>query len=208
MTPRKVQNPLALAVLACLWERPMHPYEMATTLKERHKHESIKLNYGSLYTVVDALVGARLIEARETVRESRRPERTVYELTAAGAAELETWLADLLGTPVKEFTRFEAALSLMAALPPDRVAGLLEERMRRLEAEEARLAAAIEGAASEGVPRLFLIEAEYALSMREAERAWVGKLVRLVRGSPSFTKLWKEAHATRAKRRGRGPQRR
>ena len=31
MTKRQVSNPLALAALACLFERPMHPYEMATT---------------------------------------------------------------------------------------------------------------------------------------------------------------------------------
>ena len=41
-------NPLALAVLALLFERPMHPYEMAATLKQRHKGESIKIRYGSL----------------------------------------------------------------------------------------------------------------------------------------------------------------
>ena len=46
-------NPLALAVLALLFERPMHPYEMAATLKQRHKEDSIKLRYGSLYTVID-----------------------------------------------------------------------------------------------------------------------------------------------------------
>ena len=33
----------------------MHPYEMSTTLRERHKEESIKLNYGSLYSVVSSL---------------------------------------------------------------------------------------------------------------------------------------------------------
>ena len=59
---RKVSNPLALAVLACLFERPMHPYEMASTMRERHKDESIKLNYGSLYTVTESLQRHRLIE--------------------------------------------------------------------------------------------------------------------------------------------------
>jgi hypothetical protein len=32
-----------LAVLALLFERPMHPYEMGVILKQRHKEESIKL---------------------------------------------------------------------------------------------------------------------------------------------------------------------
>ena len=52
---QRPSNPLALAVLALLFERPMHPYEMAATLKHRHKHESIKLRYGSLYTVIELL---------------------------------------------------------------------------------------------------------------------------------------------------------
>ena len=75
---RSITNPLALAVLACLHERPMHPYEMAATMRERGKEQSIKLNYGSLYTVVDSLAKNGLIEAVEARREGRRPERTVY----------------------------------------------------------------------------------------------------------------------------------
>ncbi len=62
---RSTSNPLALAVLACLHERPMHPYEMASTMRERGKEQSIKLNYGSLYTVVDNLAKHGLIEAME-----------------------------------------------------------------------------------------------------------------------------------------------
>ena len=52
---RNRNNPLALAVLICLYERPMHPYEVATTLRQRQKHESVRLNYGSLYAVVASL---------------------------------------------------------------------------------------------------------------------------------------------------------
>src|SRR5215471_17205130 len=106
-------NPLALAVLALLFERAMHPYEMGVILRQRHKEESIKLRYGSLYTVIDFLLKGGLIIARETVREGRRPERTVYELTPAGAAQLRAWMADLLAQPVKEYPQFEAALSLL-----------------------------------------------------------------------------------------------
>ena len=84
----KHQHPhslLALAVLALLFERPMHPYEMAATMRERHKEESIKLRYGSLYTVVETLQRDGLIEPHETSRDGRRPERTVYTLTDAGS---------------------------------------------------------------------------------------------------------------------------
>ena len=91
MSRRRVSNPLALAVLACLSERPMHPYEISTTLRGRGKEHSVKLNYGSLYSVVEPLQRHGLISSRETTREGRRPERTVYEITAAGVDEFEDW---------------------------------------------------------------------------------------------------------------------
>ncbi len=43
----------------------MHPYEVAQTLRSRAKHESIRLNYGSLYGVVE------LLERRGFVRAPR-----------------------------------------------------------------------------------------------------------------------------------------
>ncbi len=130
---RKVANPLALAVLATLRERPMHPYEMATTMRSYGKERSIKLNYGSLYTVVDNLAKHGLIEAIGARREGRRPERTVYQLTDPGRAELEDWMSELVATPVKEYPQFEAALSELAVLPPARVLELLRDRASALE---------------------------------------------------------------------------
>ena len=103
--PTRPSNPLALAVLALLFERPMHPYEMGVILKQRHKEESIKLRYGSLYTVIELLLRRAFIAARETGRDGRRPERTVYEITPAGRDELRTWMAELIAEPVKEYPR-------------------------------------------------------------------------------------------------------
>src|SRR5215470_13525176 len=111
----RLANPLALAVLALLFERPMHPYEIAATLRERHKEESIKLRYGSLYTVIELLQREGFIVAQETEREGRRPERTLYAITPGGEAEMRDWLGALLRDPMKEYPQFEAALSLMPA---------------------------------------------------------------------------------------------
>src|SRR6478736_354452 len=85
MTRRRVNNPLALAVLGCLAERPMHPYEISTTLRTRGKEKSIKLNYGSLYSVVDSLQKHGLIQPKETIRAGRLPielrsERTTIDI--------------------------------------------------------------------------------------------------------------------------------
>ena len=132
---RKVSNPLALAVMALLYERPMHPYEMVSVMRERGKHESVRLRYSSLYSVVEALVREGLISPRETVREGRRPERTVYELTDEGRVEFLRWLRELLSDPAKEYTQFAAGLTFLPALLPDEAAELLDERVRRLEEE-------------------------------------------------------------------------
>jgi DNA-binding PadR family transcriptional regulator len=195
---RKVNNPLGLAVLALLKEKPMHPYQMATTLRARAKEESIKINYGSLYSVIGVLEREGLVLARETVREGARPERTVYGLTAKGARELVEWMSELLSAPTKEYPRFEAALSLMPVLPPDDVARLLAQRVERLGAEVATLRSTLEGVRTQGLERLFLIESEYAIAMREAERIWVISLVELIRGSRDFTRTWRAFHAPRS----------
>ncbi len=158
MSRRRVNNPLALAVLGCLTERPMHPYEISTTLRTRGKEHSIKLNYGSLYSVVGSLEKHGLITSRETVRDGRRPERTIYEITPEGSSEFEDWLAELISTPVRNYTSLEAGLSLMPGLPPAEVARLLEDRVVALRIELGGIAAAEQVADEMGLPEVFSVE--------------------------------------------------
>ena len=172
---RAVSNPLALAVLVQLFEAPMHPYEMAATMRSRGKERSIKLNYGSLYTVVNNLAKHGLIEAMSAGREGRRPERTVYQITEAGRKEVEDWMAELVAVPVKEYPQFEAALSELPVLSPGRALELLRDRVSALEQAIADVRAEL--AELTWLPRLFVLEAEYHLEMREAELAWVRRLV-------------------------------
>lgn len=182
MTPkRKVSNPLALAVMALLFERPMHPYEMVSTMRGRGKHESVRLRYSSLYSVVEALEREGLILALETRREGRRPERTIYGLTEAGRSDFLGWLRELVREPIKEYTQFAAGLSFIPALPPDEAEALLEERVRLLEEEVGEMRSRLNEAEDHGVARLFLIEHEHELVLREAELGWVRELIRKIR---------------------------
>ena len=194
---RKVSNPLALAVMALLYERPMHPYEMVSVMRERGKHESVRLRYSSLYSVVEALVREGLISPRETVREGRRPERTVYELTGEGSVEFLRWLRELLSEPAKEYTQFAAGLTFLPALPPEEAVELLDERVRRLEAEIEEMRAHLDSVMEQGLPRLFLIESE--LIVREAELRWVRELVREISdGTLGGMAEWEGFHPERA----------
>ena len=193
---RKVGNLLALSLLTLLTERPMYPYEMATQLRERGKDSAIKINWGSFYTVVQNLEKYGFIEAVEIAREGRQPERTTYQITDAGRAELMDWLRELLSVPEREHTRFEAALGESAVLPPDELIALLRERLAVLEKANNRHQAELETLVIQ-LPRLFLIESEYYLAQRRAEEEWVrGLLAELTSGTFPGLEDWRRFHET------------
>jgi DNA-binding PadR family transcriptional regulator len=201
--PRGRGNPLALAVLACLAERPMHPYEMAATMRTRGQDASIRLNYGSLYGVVETLLKRGLIEEQEVMREGRRPERTVYRITEDGRAEVDDWLSELLGTVAKEFPQFEAGLSLMAVLRPERVVDLLDQRVTKLQERLSELEALVDAATANGVPRVFLVEMDYERAVVEADCTFTEQLARDIEsGRLDGVEFWKQVHAEWEKERG------
>ncbi|MFD0506990.1 PadR family transcriptional regulator [Streptomyces chiangmaiensis] len=193
---RRLGNPLALAVMVLLTEKPMHPYEIAQTLRRRGKDTSLKINYGSLYTVVQNLQKHGFVEVAEVQRQGNRPERTLYGITDAGREEATEWLSDLLAVPAQEYPIFESALSLMAVLHPDEVARLLEERLDTLVVQAASARGGLEKL-YETLPRLFLVETEYKLHMIEAEAGWVrGFLEEIGSGTLPGVKEWRAFHET------------
>jgi DNA-binding PadR family transcriptional regulator len=177
----------------------MHPYEVAQTLRQRAKHESIRLNYGSLYSVVEGLERSGLVTAREAVREGRRPERTVYEITDRGARELVDWLSELVSTPAKEYLQFEAALSLLPVLSPEEAVLLLSARADALRLQIPMRRAARASVESAGIPRLFTIEDEYVEVLHQAELEWVERLVKEIEnGSLEGIEMWRGWHVSLA----------
>ena len=200
---RKVSNPLALAVLALLTERPTHPYDMGRTMRERNQEASIKLNYGSLYSVLEQLLRAGFVAKRETLRDTARPERTIYEITDAGRDELHDWMAELVSTPAKEFRAFEAALALLGILVPEEAVRLLTLRRQRLEARIAEQRAGIDALVAGGLHPFFLIEGEYRLALEIAEKAFVDRLLRTLEDQDLLA-MWRGFHEQSAKARKDG----
>lgn len=186
-------NPLALAILVYLGERPRHPYEIASDMRMRHQHDSIKLNYGSLYSVIANLEKHGLIEVQETMREGKRPERTVYTITDAGRRESVDWLSELLSAPVKEYHDFEAALSLIGALPPDEVADLLRKRLSALEFQLRSRGVLLDSRDPDALPRMFVLENEYTQALLAAERDFVAGLIAdIEQGSLEGIDAWRQ----------------
>jgi DNA-binding PadR family transcriptional regulator len=192
---RKVSNLLALAVLSYLSQQPMHPYELGRTLREHGDARSIKFNHGSLYMVVGQLAKAGYIAEVETSRAGQRPERTVYALTDAGRAEFHDWLRELVAEPQHEYPHFVAALSLIAALPPGDVVGLLRHRLDQLHQARAEIRGLIDTTLARGVPELFLVEEEYRLALLAAETAFVEEFIgKITDPGTDWGTLWAQFH--------------
>lgn len=173
---RKVSNPLALAVLAHLVMGPQHPYELGKQLKETGKDRNIKFNRGSLYMVVEQLRKAGFVAEQETVKDTQRPERTVYALTDEGRAELYDWMRELVRDPVHEYPQFGVALSLISVLDPVEAGELLRARADALTRDLDDTRAMVGKATGDGVEWIFLVEEEYRMSLLEAELRLVEKL--------------------------------
>ena len=188
-------NPLALAVLVSLYEKPMHPYEVAQTLRSRAKQESVRLNYGSLYAVVDALERKGFIKATGTVREGKRPERTVYEITDDGSREMNEWMTELISTPAKEYPAFMAGLSFLPSLPPDEALAALRSRGEALKVKLAAMRGAMKVAKDAGLPRIFELESEYEEQQLRAELKFVTGLVdEMASGELEGLDMWRMFH--------------
>jgi DNA-binding PadR family transcriptional regulator len=172
------RTPLALAVMNLLMERPMHPYEMKLKMKERGHDQVIRLKGGSIYDTVERLEEGGFIVSQAPSREGRRPERTVYSVTETGRDEITAWLRELLAQPVNDYPQFAAALAFFAALDKEEVVQLLRLRTGLLESQIAGTERGLENwTTNMGIPRLFLIEAEYGVAMQRAELTWVRALI-------------------------------
>ncbi|MEO8745840.1 MAG: PadR family transcriptional regulator [Candidatus Dormiibacterota bacterium] len=169
-------SPLALSILELLDERPMHPYELASTMRTRHHDEFIRLNFGTLYHTVDGLERDGWIVPLEREKEGRRPERTIYQLTDSGREQLVRAISELLAHPRREYPHFSAGLMFMHHLDAGDAGANLRERSAALDAVAQKLGRIMGELRGAGVTRLALIELEHKIAMLEAESRWVREL--------------------------------
>jgi DNA-binding PadR family transcriptional regulator len=80
-------------LLALLAGEAAHGYELRARLQLALGPLAEALNQGQVYVTLNRLDKAGLVTS-ERVGQSDRPDRKVYELTAAGRARVEEWLED------------------------------------------------------------------------------------------------------------------
>lgn len=185
------RSPIALAVLAMLYEAPMHPYLMQRLIKERGKGLVINVaQRASLYQTIQRLEREGLICARQPLRDQGRPARTVYEIADVGRTTLFAWMREILSAPAMEYPEFPAAVSFLALLPPEDVLEQFELRAVAIREALAGLDRGM-GEAAQTVPRLFLLEGEYLRAVQSAELAWVEAVIDDLRaGRLTWSEAW------------------
>jgi DNA-binding PadR family transcriptional regulator len=163
-----------MVVLALACEEPMHPYRMQTLIKQRGKDQIANVaQRNSVYQTIAALLRAGLIAVVETARPDRRPERTVYEATETGRQALRSWVRSSLSTVAREFPEFPAALSTLYGVEgPEDLRALLEARLAALEPRLADREKPLPA-----IPRVFLLDTEYATAVVRAEVQWLRSLI-------------------------------
>jgi DNA-binding PadR family transcriptional regulator len=174
-------SPLALSILELLDEGEMHPYELATKMRERHHDEFIRLNFGSLYHTVEALERSGWIVPAEREKEGRRPERTIYRLTDSGRRVLVQVVGEILAQPKREYPHFAAGLMFMHHLSAAEAGDHLARRAAALGGVIEKLTRIMGELRAADVRRLSIVELEHKIAMLEAERTWVGKLEQEIR---------------------------
>ena len=176
-TRTRPKDMVALTTLGLLSEQPCHPYEIQRLLIDRHKGYAVGKTR-ALYRAIEELEALGYIEQLETSREGRRPERTVYQITAEGRDELENWLADLLASPVDEHPAFNIAVGLLGYITQERAETALAMRVVSLQARLVALDVSLKLAQDDlGLPRLVLLELEHAMALAAAELGWVRSLI-------------------------------
>lgn len=99
-------------VLAMLAKEPSHGYELRARLKQALGPVGEDLNAGQVYVTLTRLEKAGLVVSAQNPGQPERPDRKVYELTAAGQHRVAEWLAEV-SWPRPDLT--ELHLKLIAA---------------------------------------------------------------------------------------------
>ena len=120
---------MKLVILGLLMEANRHPYEIRQIMKERGMHNYMKLQDGSLYYAMDQLKKDGHVEALEVVRESNRPEKTIYQVTDTGRKKFQEMLLEQLHEEIKFYHPLYVALPFTVHGDQDKIAEILEHKI-------------------------------------------------------------------------------
>jgi DNA-binding PadR family transcriptional regulator len=176
-----VQQEVVLALLA---KEPSHGYDLRARLKQALGPVGDDMNAGQVYVTLTRMEKAGLVTSAAAPGASeQRPDRKIYELTAAGQQRVAEWLAEV-SWPKPDLTEFHLKLIAAAAArlgdPLAIVDAQRRELLRRL--RDAQRAAMAEPDASSAALLLegIVLRLQADLRWLEAcERTWTTRRNRI-----------------------------
>ena len=102
------------AVLAMLAKEPSHGYQLRARLRQALGPLGEAMNDGQVYVTLTRLEKAGLVTAEQSAGRPERPDRKMYELTAAGQQRVAEWLAEV-SWPKPDLAEFHLKLIAAAA---------------------------------------------------------------------------------------------
>jgi DNA-binding PadR family transcriptional regulator len=171
-----VQQEVVLALLA---KEPSHGYQLRARLRQALGPLGDTMNDGQVYVTLTRLEKAGLVASEQAAGVADRPDRKVYELTAAGQQRVASWLTEV-SWPKPDLAEFHLKLIAAAAAgladPLAIVDAQRRELLRRLrDAQRAAMAEPARSAAGlllEGI----VLRLQADLRWLEAcERNWTGR---------------------------------
>jgi DNA-binding PadR family transcriptional regulator len=171
-----VQQEVVLAMLA---KEPSHGYELRARLQQALGPLGEGMNAGQIYVTLGRLEKAGLVSCERSAGVAERPDRKMYELTAAGQQRVAAWLGEV-SWPRPDLAEFHLKLVTAAAArladPLAIVDGQRRDLLRQLrDAQRAAMAEPDQSAAGlllEGI----VLRLQADLRWLEAcERTWTSR---------------------------------
>jgi DNA-binding PadR family transcriptional regulator len=106
-----VQQEVVLALLA---KEPSHGYQLRARLRQALGPLGDTMNDGQVYVTLTRLERAGLVASEQAAGVADRPDRKVYELTAAGQQRVAGWLTEV-SWPKPDLAEFHLKLIAAAA---------------------------------------------------------------------------------------------
>ncbi|QNG59053.1 PadR family transcriptional regulator [Bacillus sp. PAMC26568] len=120
---------MKLVILGLLMERDVHPYEMKQTMEQSHMDHFIKLQKGSLYYAVEQLLKNDYIEIADVIKDSNRPDKTIYRITESGKKQFHKLILEELSSESNLYHPLFTGVAVALHGNPQEAADILEKRV-------------------------------------------------------------------------------
>jgi DNA-binding PadR family transcriptional regulator len=158
---------MRMPLLALLAKEPAHGYELKSQLEQIFGEAYPSPNIGQIYVTLQRLERDGLVRSQDVVQ-ATRPNKRVYELTAAGREALASWIDRASEGPRVRDDFFMKLVLSQSAGSTDRMA--LLNRQRRHYLGQMRGLSSLAASASQPIARLLI---EGAMLHLQADLDWL-----------------------------------